>query len=84
MGYEGGARISVKSNKRENSNRIPHEYKKGDCVLLTTPGKIPKLRSPRTGPYEVVNVHDNGTVTIKSGHVQQHVNIRRILPYHQN
>ena len=84
MGYEGGARISVKSNKRENSNRIPHEYKKGDCVLLTTPGKIPKLRSPRTGPCKVVNVHDNGTMTIKPGHVQQRINIRWILPYHQN
>ena len=72
-----------KSNKRENSTRIPHEYKQGDRVLLTTPGKLPKLRSPRTGPYEVVNVHDNGTVTIRLGHVQQRVNIRRLLPYHQ-
>ena len=71
-----------KSNKRENSSRIPHEYHKGDRVLLTTPGILPKLKSPRTGPYNVVDVHDNGTVTIEKGHVRQRVNIRRILPYH--
>jgi hypothetical protein len=71
-----------KSNLRENSSRIQHEYKKGDSVLLTTPGILPKLNSPRTGPYEVVNVHNNGTVTIRKGHVQQRVNIRRIIPYH--
>ena len=70
-----------KSNVRENSSRIPHEYRKGDRVLLTTPGMVPKLQSPRTGPYEVVDVHDNGTVTIRKGHVQQRVSIRRILPY---
>jgi transposase InsO family protein len=72
-----------KSNSRENKSRIPHEYKIGDRILLTTPGILPKLISPRTGPYAVVNVHDNGTVTIRKGHVQQRVNIRRILPYRQ-
>jgi transposase InsO family protein len=72
-----------KSNKRENQNRIPHEYRQGDRILLTTPGILPKLNSPRTGPYTVVYVHDNGTVTIRKGHVQQKVNIRRIIPYHR-
>jgi len=71
-----------KSNVRENSSRIPREYHKGDRVLLTTPGKLSKLKSPRTGPYDVVDVHSNGTVTIRKGHVLQRVNIRRILPYH--
>ena len=69
------------SNKRENSKRIRHQYNVGDRVLLTTPGKLPKVRSPRTGPYDVVNVHDNGTVTIQNGPVQQRVNIRWITPY---
>jgi hypothetical protein len=71
-----------RSNIRENSSRIPHEYQRGDCVLLSTPGILPKLNSPRTGPYDIVEVHNNGTVTIKKGHVQQRVNIRRILPYY--
>lgn len=71
-----------KSNTRENSSRIAHEYHRGDRVLLTTPGILSKLKSPRTGPYNVVDVHSNGTVTIDRGHVRQRVNIRRILPYH--
>ncbi|KAG9297894.1 hypothetical protein G9A89_002150, partial [Geosiphon pyriformis] len=40
-------------------------------MLLTTPGLLSKLKSPRTGPYDVVDVHNNGTVTIKRGHVHQ-------------
>ena len=63
-----------KSNERENSSRIAHEYHRGDRVLLTTPGILSKLKSPRTGPYNVVDVHDNGTVTIEKGHVRQRVN----------
>lgn len=43
-----------KSNKRENRARIDHKYKVGNRVLLTTPGKLPKVRAPRTGPYTVV------------------------------
>ena len=72
-----------KSNDRENKSRINHAYHQGDRVLLTTPGILPKLSSPRTGPYKVVKVHDNGTVTIEKGHVQQRVNIRRLLPYNR-
>ena len=70
-----------RSNTRENSNRFQHEYNKGDRVLLTTPGILPKMQSPRTGPYRIVEVHNNGTVTIRKDHVQQRVNIRRLLPY---
>jgi hypothetical protein len=69
------------SNKQENSRRIAHEYRVGDRVLLTTPGLQSKVKAPRTGPYNVVNVHNNGTVTLRKGHVQQRVNIRRISPY---
>ena len=72
-----------KSNRRENQSRIAYEYQKGDKVLIHTPGKLPKLRVPRKGPFEVVNVHNNGTVTIKDGPVLQRINIRRIQPYWQ-
>ena len=44
-----------KSNARENSNRIDHDFKKGDWVTLTKPGQITrKLALPREGPYKVV------------------------------
>ena len=70
-----------KSNEAENKKRIRHKYARGDRVLLTTPGKLKKLSRPRTGPYPVVTVHDNGTVTIQRDHIQQRVNIRRLQPY---
>ena len=71
----------IKNNDRENKSRIPHEYKVGDKVLLTKPGIIPKLTSPRTGPHEILGVYPNGTVLIQKGIVQERVNIRRITPY---
>ena len=69
-----------KDNARENRNRIRHTYKVGDKVLLTKPGIIPKLATPREGPYRIVRVHSNGTVRIR-GAVSSRVNIRRITPY---
>lgn len=70
-----------KSNERENKQRIDHKYEVGNRVLLTTPGLLRKVSSPRTGPYRVVEVHNNGTVTIQNGPVHQKVNIRRLTPY---
>jgi hypothetical protein len=74
-------KVMEKSNQQENAKQIPHKYRRGDKVLLTTAGKLPKLKSPRTGPYEVVDVHSNGTVTIKKGNVERLVNIRHVQPY---
>ena len=52
-----------------------------DKVLLTKPGVVPKLTDPRTGPFEITKVHDNGTVEIQKGpSVTQTVNIRRLTP----
>ena len=73
--------IINKSNRRENSKRVRHEYKPGDKVLLEKPGIIPKMSRPRTGPYTVLKIHTNGTLTIKSGAVTDRVNIRRLTPY---
>jgi len=75
--------IINKSNISENRKRIPHEYTRGDRVLLTTPGILSKVKSPRTGPYLVVDIHNNGTVTIQKGHVHQRVNVRLLTPYFQ-
>ena len=72
-----------RSNERENKSRIDHKYSRGDCVLLTTPGLLRKGSSPRTGPYQVVDVQDNGTITIENGPVQQTANIRCVTPYFQ-
>ena len=69
------------SNKRENSKRVPHQYQLDDEVLLTKPGIIRKLEAPRTGPYRITEVNDNGTVRIRKGPVEQTINIRGLLPF---
>ena len=67
--------------ERENKGRKEHTYKVGDKVLLTKPGKNPKMSVPRTGPYIVTKVSTNGTVRIQKGILNQCVNIRCIVPY---
>ena len=50
--------------------------------MVELPGINPKLSTPRTGPYVVSNVNNNGTITInKDGVVTQPINIRRVTPY---
>ena len=71
------------SNKQENKKRIAHIYRIGDKVLLTKPGILRKLSTPRTGPYVVQQVFTNGTISIQKGAVIQRVNIRRVTPYHE-
>ena len=70
-----------RNNRRENASRIPHEYKVGDTVSKRTGGILPKLRRKREGPYEVVAVHNNGTVSIRRGAITERLNIRRVNPY---
>ena len=71
------------SNKRENKNRIKHEYKVGDKVLMKKPGILRKMSTPYSGPYEVQQVFTNGTLSIRRGAIIQRVNIRRIIPYNE-
>ena len=49
------------SNAKENESRLPCEHEAGDQVLLNKPGILPKMVAPRTGPYTLVAVNDNGT-----------------------
>ena len=43
--------------------------------------KSAKLMKPTEGPYPIVEVHINGTVTIQRGSYQERIHIRRIKPY---
>ena len=69
------------SNSRENSKQKPFDYKVGDKVLLEKPGIIPKMSTPRTGPYHIQQTFTNGTVIIQKGVVNQRINIRQLTPY---
>ena len=66
----------------ENSKRIPHDYQVGDKVLLDLGDIKAKFADPKyDGPYEVVQVNNNGTVRIRKGAVTETVNIRIVFPF---
>ena len=73
-----------KSNAQENARRIDHDYQVGDRVLLEKPGILRKMSQPRTGPFEIIKVHTNGTVRIRRNNVTEQVNIRRLTPYFES
>jgi transposase InsO family protein len=77
-------RMINQSNLRENKKRLVHDYKVGDKVLLTKPGLLRKLSTPRSGPYLVKAVHTNGTIHIQRGVIKERVNIRRVTPFVEN
>ena len=72
-----------KNNERENSKRIAHEYKTGDKVLYTTRNSAKYGQARYKGPYEITQVHDNGTVQVKKGAVTETINIRLLTPYYE-
>jgi hypothetical protein len=71
-----------KNNERENAKRVDYDYKIGDQVLIYTPDPN-KMEQPREGPYPVMQVHTNGTVTLQKGAVTQRYNIRQIVPFQE-
>ena len=71
-------------NVRENKGRANHTYQVGDFVLIRRDrGEVlPKLARPTIGPFRVVAVHVNGTVTIDRHSCRETIHIRRLIPYH--
>jgi len=71
------------NNARENKSRIELDYNVGDFVFLLTKDIQRKLASVKQGPFRIVRVHTNATVTIQSSeNVTERVNIRRLFPAH--
>jgi hypothetical protein len=66
---------------RANQSRVPHQYCVGDAVFYHTPGKIPKMQQPQTGPHTVTQVYSNGTIRIRQGSVEETINIQNVTPY---
>ena len=73
--------IINKSNARENRNRKDYTNTIGDKVLP----KLARFKCKRLheGPYEILEVHDDGTVTIKRGNAFDRMNIQNIHPFKQ-
>eukprot|EP00970_Alexandrium_tamarense_P011207 scaffold2393_cov116-Alexandrium_tamarense.AAC.1 len=80
IGLRRQARI-IKDNKRHNKDRIDFDYTLGQKVLLRQDGINRKAAEKFTGPYEITQVHTNGTVRIQRGTVSERLNIRRIKPF---
>ena len=83
---ERKVRQMTRDNERENAKRIPHDYKIDDLVLIRRDvggEQLGKLDRPTSGPYRIVRVHVNGTVTIQRDGFREKINIRRILPFWQ-
>lgn len=71
-----------KNNERENAKRIAHDYRVDEKVLVRD-HTANKMERPWKGPYRIVQVHTNGTVTVRKGVVTQRVNIRQVVPYNE-
>ena len=70
----------LRNNECENNARVPYTYAVGEKVFVKKKGTIRKLATPKTGPYSVERVYDNGTVTVRKGPVSERMNIRRLEP----
>ena len=70
------------NNKRENSKRIDYDFSVGEKVLIERHGAR-KIERPYDGPYKIVRIHTNGTITIERGAITERINIRRVHPYHE-
>ena len=71
----------TKDKIRENRSRTNYQYKVGDSVRIVTTvrerrGKL--FGHEHKGPYDIVAVHNNGTVDIKRGNFKERINIRRL------
>jgi hypothetical protein len=61
--------------------RLNHDYRINEQVLLKVHAPN-KLDARWTGPYDIVSVHVNGTLTIRlNAHTVERVNVRRLKPY---
>jgi hypothetical protein len=64
-----------------NLSRLNHDYRVGEQVLLKVFAPN-KLDARWLGPYEIITVHANGTLTIRlNAHTTERINVRRLKPY---
>jgi hypothetical protein len=71
---------SKRNNERENSRRIPHSYRVGQKVYIRVSNIARKL-DVQEGPFEILKINSNGTVSIRcSPLVRETIHIRRLHP----
>ena len=73
-----------KANIKENARRRYYDYKVGDKILILNTASHKGKLEPTVlseGPWEIVQVHTNGTVSILRNTYIERMNIRRIRPF---
>jgi transposase InsO family protein len=69
--------------RRASLKSYSFDYQPGQQVFLRVKNPS-KLGKRSTGPYDVVQVHTNGTITIRRrANVVERLNIRRVYPFQQ-
>ena len=69
--------------RRENKRHIDHDYCVGEQVLIRKDGTLRKAETRyKPEPWNIVQVHTNGTIRIHRGSKSERINIRRVKPYH--
>jgi hypothetical protein len=67
---------------QQNKRRLYKDYQPGDQVVVINRDIKRKLNPTTAGPYNIIEVHTNGTVVIqRRPNVFERINIRRIKPY---
>jgi hypothetical protein len=49
-------------DKNNNAKQIDYDYAVGNSILKIKAGTL-KMEQPREGPFNIIRVHTNGTVT---------------------
>ena len=67
---------------KANSQRTRHEYKVGEFVYIDNKNTAAhKLKPIYSGPFPILQVHTNNTVTVqRDNHVVERLSIRRLKP----
>ena len=73
--------IAERNNLIENKRRTYHNYTAGDEIMVAA-YQPTKMGARWLGPFTIIQVHVNGTVTFqRKPNVTERINIRRIKPY---
>jgi hypothetical protein len=65
-----------------NQKRLHHDYQPIDEVLIMAEtDRLSKLAPRAVGPFRILRVHVNGTVTLRKNNTLQRLNIRCLHPY---
>ena len=76
-------RLINSKNARENSKRIPHTYQVNDQVLLIRAKRTKHGEREYDGPFEVLEINNNGSVRIQKTNYSDVVHMRQLIPYKQ-